>query len=236
MDKSALSAFCASTSCFITTQYDQSGNANNAQNSNASTQPALTIEGSALNYAVCGVWGNGSNIALDVIANSSINGLFAGGGFVSVVSNKTASITNAMRLISRVSGGAGWEISGSYALGFGYPQFTMDASITDGEWVSSSLMPSSGGHIFDVAYNYASLSNIPAFGIDGIAQSFQSSTQPSGSISDTNNLVIGNLASGGFGWPGDICEVVLARQSLSSEQIEAIRRNQAVFYNLGGVQ
>ncbi len=236
MDKSALAAFCANTSCFITTEYDQSGNGNAAQNSNASTQPTVTIEGTALNYAVCGTWGNGGNVALTAIANSSINGLFANGGFVSAVASKTQTITNAMRLLSRISGGSGWEISGSYSLGFGYPQFTVDASVTNGAWVSSSLMPSSGGHIFDVAYSYASLANVPVLGIDGNVESFQSSTQPNGSIVDTNNLIIGNLASGAFGWPGDICEVVLARQSLSSEQIDAIRRNQAVFYGLGAVQ
>ena len=236
MSKSALSAFCANTSCFITTEYDQSGNNNSASNSNTSTQPALTFEGSALNYAVCGTWGNGGNVILTVAANSSISNLFASGGFASAVSNKTQTITNAMSLLSRIAGGSGWEISGSLTLGFNYPQFTMDASGANGAWVSSRLMPSSGGHVFDVAYNYSSLSNVPTIAIDGSALPFQSSTQPSGSITDANNLTIGNLASGGFGWPGDICEVVLAKQNVSASQIDAIRRNQAVFYNLSGVQ
>lgn len=236
VDKSALSTFCAGTSCFIATQYDQSGNGNVARNATAATQPALTVEGSALNYAVCGTWGNGGNALLTVTTNSSINGLFGSGGFVSAVSNKTAAITNAMRLLSKVSGSSGWEISGAYSLGFGYPQFTMDATGTNGAWVSSSLMPSTGGHIFDVAYNSALLANVPTLGVDGAAASFQSSTQPSGAISDTNSLTIGNTSAGGFGWPGDICEVVLARQALSSTQIEAIRRNQAAFYGISSVQ
>ena len=96
-------------------------------------------------------------------------------------------------------------------------------------------MPSAGGHIFDVAYSYASLANVPALGIDGAPRSYQSATQPAGSISDLNNLTIGNTAAGGFGWPGDICEVVIARQTLSAAQIDAIRRNQAVFYGISGV-
>jgi len=96
-------------------------------------------------------------------------------------------------------------------------------------------MPSSGGHIFDVSYNYSSLSNVPVLGIDGVPLTYQSSAQPSGAISDTNSLTIGNNASGGFGWPGDICEVFLTRQALSAAQIDAIRRNQAVFYGLAGV-
>ena len=126
-------------------------------------------------------------------------------------------------------------VSGAYTLGFGYPQFTVDASGSNGAWVSSSFMPSSGGHIFDVSYNYSSLSNVPTLGIDGAPLTYQSATQPSGTISDTNSLIIGNSASGDFGWPGDICEVFLTRQALSAAQIDAIRRNQATFYSLGGV-
>jgi hypothetical protein len=234
IDRSALSSFCANTTCSIATEYDQTGNSNNARNTVATTQPALTIEGSALNYAVCGTWGNGGNALLTVAQNTAINGLFSTGGFASVVQNKTATITNAMRLLSKSSAGSGWELSGGLTLGYGYPQFTSYASSVNGAWISSAAMPS-GGHIFDVAYNYASLANVPNFGVDGSSSSYQSSTQPAGTISDGNNLVIGNTAAGGFGWPGDICEILLARQSLSATQIDAIRRNQAVFYGLGGV-
>jgi hypothetical protein len=235
MDRSTVGTFCANTSCFITIEYDQSGNSNHARNATNATQPALTIEGSGLNYATCGVWGNGSNFSLTVTQNTSLNNLFLAGGFASVVQNKTATITNANRLLSKASGSAGWELSGAFALGYGYPQFINYASTTNGVWISSTFMPSAGGHIFDVTYNDASLSNVPTFGIDGGALSYQSATQPAGTISDNNNLTIGNTAAGGLGWPGDICEVVLARQSLSAVQIDAIRRNQAVFYGLGGV-
>jgi hypothetical protein len=234
IDKSMLTVFCANTLCYIVTEYDQSYNNNNATNATASNQPALNIEGS-LNYSLCGVWGNGSNISLSVNSNSAINALFASGGFASIVTSQRALPSNAMRLLSKTSGSTGWELSGAYSLGFGYPQFTVDASGTNGSWVSSTLMPSNGGHIFDVTYNYASLSNIPTLAIDGVALSYQSTTQPSGTIFDGSNLVIGNNASGGFGWPGDICEVILTRQPPSAAQLDAIRRNQAVFYGLGGV-
>jgi hypothetical protein len=235
INKSDVTSFCANTTCYITTEYDQTGNSNHARNAVAATQPVLTIEGPGLNYAACGVWGNGGNALLTVTQNGSINGLYSTGGFASVVHNKTATITNSMRLLSKAGGGSGWEVSGGLSLGYGYPQFTTYASSVNGAWVSSTSMPSTGGHIFDVAYSYGSLANIPGFGVDGSAVSYQSSTQPAGTISDANNLIIGNTAAGGFGWPGDICEVLLARQSLSATQIEAIRRNQAVFYGLSGV-
>src|SRR5262249_45325374 len=163
-------------SCTIALEYDQTGNGNNAQNSTGATQPAVAIEGSNLNNVVCGTWGNGGNVSLNVVANSATNGLFANGGFASVVSYKTATITNSMRLISKLAGGVGWELSGAYSLGYGYPQFTVDGSGSNGAWVSGSFMPSFGGHIFDVAYNYSSLANAPNVAIDGGALAYQSAT------------------------------------------------------------
>jgi hypothetical protein len=235
IEKSALSAFCAGTSCFIALEYDQSGNGQPARNVTASTQPAVVIEGAGLNYAVCGVWGNASNVSLTVNASTTINNLFGVGGFVSVVTNNTATPTSADRLLSRVSGSTGWEISGAITAGFRFPQFTLDASVTNGAWVSATPFPSSGGLIFDIVFNYSIPSSSPAFAINGLTSANQSSVSPVGAISDTNNVVIGNSAAGGLGWAGDICEVVVARQSLSAVQLEAIRRNQAVFYGLAGV-
>jgi hypothetical protein len=235
IDKSALRSFCANTSCFISIEYDQSGNSNNAVNTTLANQPPLALESSSLNYATCGTWTNGSNIALDVAANSSINNLFANGGYISAISNKTSTITNSMRLISKLSGGSGWELSGAYSLGYGYPQFSIDGSTSNGAWVSASFMPSFGPHIFDVNYSYSNLNNAPTVSIDGASLAFQTSTTPVGVVNDGNGLIIGNNSAGGFGWPGDICEVILARQSLSPAQIDAIRRNQAVFYGIPGV-
>ena len=234
IEKSALAAFCAGTTCFIAKEYDQSGNGNPALNATAATQPAVVTE-AGLGYAVCGAWGNASNINLSAPASSSINNLFTTGGFVSVVTNNTAIPTNADRLISRVSGLTGWEISGAYTAGFGFPQFSLYASGVNGAWVASTSFPSSGGHIFDVAYNYSIASAVPALAANGAAYSYQSTTAPSGAASDLNNLIIGNSAAGGLGWAGDICETIVVRQPLSAAQIDAIRRNQAVFYGIAGV-
>ena len=235
IDKSALSTFCVGTSCYIDAEYDQSSNGNPARNATAATQPAVVIEGSGLNYAVCGAWGNASNVSLTAPASSAINNLFSAGGFVSVVANDVSSLTNSDRLISRISGSTGWEISGAYSAGFGYPQFTIDASGTNGAWVAATQFPTSGGHIFDLAYNYSGGSAVPALAVNGSPYAYQSSVAPAGATSDLNNLVIGNSAAGGLGWAGDICETIVVRQSLSATQLDAIRRNQAVFYGLAGV-
>ena len=234
LDKSALTAFCAATTCFIAVEYDQSGNGNGARNATASTQPAITIEGASLNYAVCGTWGAGGSAQLTAPSNSATNNLFAGGGFASVVQNKTAALTSSFKLLSRIAGGSGWELSGAYSLGFGYLQFTVDGA-TAGAWVSSALISATGVHIYDVAYSYATSGVTPTVAMDGSALSFQSAVQPTGGIADNNSLVIGNSVAGNAGWPGDICEVILSRSPLNAAQTDAVRRNQAVFYGLPNV-
>lgn len=235
IEKSALTTFCAGTSCSIAIEYDQSGNGQPARNVTAATQPPVMIEGAGLNYAVCGAWGNASNFSLTVNASSVINNLFSVGGFVSVVTNQTATPTSADRLLSRVSGASGWELSGALTAGFRFPQFNLGASVANGAWVSATAFPPSGGQIFDVAFNYSIAASAPTLSNNGSAYTYQSSVSPVGAISDSNNLVIGNSVAGNLGWSGDICEVVLARQTLSANQLDAIRRNQAAFYGLAGV-
>ncbi len=46
LDESALTTFCGSSNGFVTTWYDQSGNANNAVQTTASNQPQIVIAGS----------------------------------------------------------------------------------------------------------------------------------------------------------------------------------------------
>ena len=62
VDKSALMTFCAATTCFIAIEYDQTGNGNSARNTNHGDAAGGDDRGTALNYAVCGVWGNGGAV------------------------------------------------------------------------------------------------------------------------------------------------------------------------------
>ncbi len=45
LDSATLSAFCAMSSCYVTTWYDQSGNGKNATQSNQSMQPRIVNAG-----------------------------------------------------------------------------------------------------------------------------------------------------------------------------------------------
>lgn len=49
LDTSALTAFCGSGNGFVTTWYDQSGNANNATQTTAASQPQIVSSGSVIN-------------------------------------------------------------------------------------------------------------------------------------------------------------------------------------------
>jgi hypothetical protein len=49
LDESSLTSFCSGTNGFVTTWYDQSGNANNASQSTAANQPQIVSSGSVIN-------------------------------------------------------------------------------------------------------------------------------------------------------------------------------------------
>jgi hypothetical protein len=49
LDTTALTSFCSGTNGFVTTWYDQSGNANNATQSTAANQPQIVSAGSVIN-------------------------------------------------------------------------------------------------------------------------------------------------------------------------------------------
>ena len=49
LDTSALTSFCSGTNGFVTTWYDQSGNANNATQTTAANQPQIVSSGSVIN-------------------------------------------------------------------------------------------------------------------------------------------------------------------------------------------
>ncbi len=54
-----------------------------------------------------------------------------------------------------------------------------------------------------------------------------------GTITDTQNMIIGNLVAANRGFPGEICEIIGWKSTPSAVVLEAIRRNEAAFYGLG---
>jgi len=79
LDTTSLETFCSGTNGFVTTWYDQSGNANNAANATASKQPQIVSSGST-------ILENGK------AALSFINGPYLVSAFSSSISITTASI------------------------------------------------------------------------------------------------------------------------------------------------
>ena len=71
LDTSALTTFCSGTNGFVTTWYDQSGNANNAVQTTAANQPQIVSSGSVLtvNSKPCTVFSNASATRLNVGTN-----------------------------------------------------------------------------------------------------------------------------------------------------------------------
>ena len=235
-DRTALNVFCANTSCSITTEYDQTGNGHDAVNSNTSTQPKVVLE-TGMNGAVCGSWGSVSGTYLSVAQNSAINDLFysgGSGGFASSVTNVTNVPSGINRIFSKTAT-YGWILDGG-GTSFNQPRLQIFASGTSGNYRAISSY-GLGPHVFDASINALAPSPIAIIGLDGVNLSLGVQTAPSGALDDTTaSLFLGNGNAGTQTWVGDICEGILYRQLPNALQIEAVRRNQAVFYGLSGVQ
>jgi len=75
LDTSALTSFCGSGDGFVTTWYDQSGNARNAINSTAANQPQIVSSGSLFNNinGLPSIRFDGSNDSLQSSAYTTIS-------------------------------------------------------------------------------------------------------------------------------------------------------------------
>jgi len=229
LDRGSFQAFCTNTTCGVLTAYDQSGNSNNCTNSNTANQPILTLSSSVMNYRSTMTWA--TNAALVCGASSTVNNLFASGGYALATAYQNSN-SQQNRLAYKWSGTAGWEWRAS---GFGlspYMSFIQYAT-TAGEWdYLTAITPAS--HVYDIAYGAASLANVPTVGIDGNAVSL-SSTLPTGTVlTDSGaSLILGNNATVGTrGFIGTISEFVAWKTTPTPTQREALRRNEGNYYGV----
>lgn len=236
LDRTGYSVFCSGTTCTVTTAYDQSGHSNNAVQATLGNQPVLNLSDSGLGNRPTMVFGDNAGPAgLTVTSASTIDNLFAAGGYASAVVTKLIPINGADRIVykSDTAGsptiGWQWRIP-ALASGLSLQQFT---DTTAGNWQSGATV-TNAGHIYELSYSSASLANVPTMSIDSVAVTLTISTQPVGTIaSDTGqDMIIGNSNLSNRAYNGNIAELILWKTIPSAARIDAIRRNQAVYYGL----
>lgn len=239
LDRGAYQAFCTNTTCAPSVGYDESGNGNNLTQATAANQPQMALQVSALKNRPAALWATASDLAANAAA--SINDVFASGGFVSAVVNQNSNAL-ANRLFAKLSGSGGANpglgidvrVNPSGANPF---TITVGATTSNGAWVSTAPL-SLAAHIYDMQYSTAANSNNPTLAVDGSTVTL-TPTAPVGTISTdaAQKLVLGNNTDPGTnrGFIGSIAEFIEWKTTPSVPQLEAIRRNQAAYYGVAGV-
>jgi hypothetical protein len=183
-------------------------------------------------------FGDGSAIALSCAAAAPINDIWQSSGFMSMVTFSTGGSTGADRFWNKSNlGTSGVELRG--ATNSYQPTLAQFNSSTTGTWVPAAALVSQA-NVIDVKYNSSSTSNVPTIGVNGTALSL-TATQPGASPTTdaAQNLIIGNTAVTG-GTRGCAClmsEIIFWKAATpDAATIEAVRRNQAAYYGVAGVQ
>jgi hypothetical protein len=228
LDTAGISSFVGGGTGFVAKLYDQTNRGNHAVQVTTALQPQLNLSVAALNNRPGMQFGNASAVCQVTVANAVYNNVFANGGWWNLVANWTGTVTALDFLMAKAQPAFRMNSTGSGNIGFA---FTIQATTTAGQWSSAaSVVP--GAHIFDVAYNSSSLSNLPTISIDGSALSFTVSIQPVGTINSdsANSVIIGNNSGGGGGtrgWPGNIGEILIYA---SQPPPAPIRANQKAYW------
>jgi hypothetical protein len=237
LDKTAYNSFCNGTTCAWETWYDQSGNTNNYVQTTAASQPPASLSVAGLGGKPAGLWGDQSAYALVAPAATSINNIFAAGGYLSAVMNMTTNANAADRIWFKSAGGpsGGSDIRVEY-VGTGM-LFQQYGSTGNGFWEQTTAIYTAPFSLLaDFQYSTSSIANVATLGLNGTTLA-TTNQQPTGTLNpDTSySAIIGNNATsaGTRGFPGYIAEVVAWKTTPTALQLEAIRRNQAAYYGLG---
>ena len=174
-----------------------------------------------------------------VTAGAGVNDVFStNGGTASFVISKASTGATLGRLSYKTDGATvGWDLRTN---GTTNPKLELlqQASTSALDYVTTGSITASLPNVLDVEYNNSASTNAPTMNIAGTSQTFTTSTSYVGTVSSDSgqNLVIGNsVATGGTnGFAGNIAEIILfsPTTALSSVQLEALRRNQANYYNI----
>jgi len=233
LNTAAIAAFCRTGTVTVAKVYDQMGGGA-AMQATAAAQPLYVANLDALNGHAVMHYNAGGSQELSVADSASIQNIFgSGGGYVSAVLSADEQATAAWGILAKT----GWTITlrstGNVAF------LKQNASVTNGQWITSNAfdnndVPDAQGHIVEIGYSNASLSNLPSVTFDGQAQtSLAVSTQPAGAItSDAGHPLNIGGSGGATGFPGYIGEIILWGHGSvpSSGQLTSLRANQAAYW------
>jgi hypothetical protein len=232
LDTTSLTTFCSGTNGFVTTWYDQSGNANNATQSTAANQPQIVSSGSVINV-------NGKP-SLDY--TSSITIMLATAASLSN-SNSLTMTTVAKINNPSVSYKYAWAIG--ITSGAGYSAFIPVTGSTFQDWITDDLAFWGNGfnstnppRIISQGLQYTSGNQYLNFGVTGTTNVFNiNNSTITTRVNTTANcnysgvIALGNSNSNTEGLLGNLQEIVLWQNDLSANRI-GINSNTNSYYGI----
>jgi hypothetical protein len=213
--------FMAKSAIVLASQADQCGSSTVATNSLPGRSPSLVSKG-----AHATVFYNGGGLTNQTAAaNSTINGLFTGGGLASSVFTITGAPTTQAMVWMKLN-----VVIFSFPTASSLTMSLTQAATGGGSWVTTAV--TTGVHIGEVQYNSSALSNVPVITVDGAAKAL-TSTQPTGTIT-TDNVALdlgGSTAVGNHSLPGEVDEVFFWKSpTITTGGLIALRANQKCYW------
>jgi hypothetical protein len=232
LDESALTTFCSGTNGFVTTWYDQSGNARNATQTTAANQPQIVSSGSVINVNGKPSLDYTSSITIGLATAASLS------NSNSLTMTTVAKINNPL-----VSYKYAWAIGATGATG--YATFVPIAGTSFQDWITNDLLfwgngfsSSSSPRIISQGLQYTSGNQYLNFGVLGTTNVFNinnstitTRVNTTANCSYSGVIALGNSNSPTESLLGNLQEVVFWQNDLSANR-SGINSNTNTYYGI----
>ncbi len=217
---------------------DFSGNGNHAAQGTAMKQPP---PGTVNGFPAVDFVGVSAVDRLDVPADTTIDNLFAAGGYVAVVMNadQIKNPDDWERVVAKdASGVVGWGFYiSAESGGAGRITFWQDFDTASPNWITSNpIRPIVAGqtHLVEIEYDRDSVSNDPIIRVDGVVNTLTEAVTPVGTATSdaAADLHLGADWSSGRDYDGKIAEVALYSSIPSADEQMTLRNHFAAKYGI----
>ena len=222
LDVTALTSFCGSASCLVTTWYDQSGNGRNASQATASLQPRLVNAGSL--EAENGLPSPYTGAAGATLKTANVTLGFSSNTLVAVCRNIGTGATTGGII---ASGSGGWGVYYYSIVGY-----TLDGSGA-GSTNSANTSPTSNFVQLSGTYASASTANSSIYVNGALIENYTGTGVPVGNSS--NPIELGGRTAGGFTtrvFTGHISEAIMFSGAITGTNRQALEQNQGAWFGI----